>query len=84
MVQNSDKTPLAEQPARTLAHWWGGEYEQSSGPETARDLCHGVAFLARQNPLLADNLVRVFSREEAQEVESRRGFQEACSPDWVG
>jgi hypothetical protein len=28
--------------------------------------------------------VRVFSLEEAQEMENRRGFQAAASPDWIG
>jgi hypothetical protein len=31
-----------------------------------------------------ESFLQIFSLEEAREMENRRGFQEAASPDWVG
>lgn len=76
-----DHTPLTEPQAKSLAHWWGGVYLQISGPEKAA-VSHGVAVSRRQSG--ADQVFQIFSLEEAGEMENRRGFQEAASPDWVG
>lgn len=76
------QTPLTEQQARSLAHWWGGEYREATsgaGEPVAR---HGVLVHRRQAD--QDCLFQIFTLEEAREIENRRGFQEAASPDWVG
>ena len=78
-------TPLTEQQARALAHWWGGRYEKiwdAAGPGWR----HGVVLTRPGGALPAPGggSRRVLTREEAQAWEARRGFQEACSPDWVG
>jgi hypothetical protein len=81
------QTPLTEQQARSLAHWWGGAYQHLlpvAGDNRSR---HGVVVSRPQGCRPGPDLqapIRVFSREEAQEMENRRGFQEAASPDWVG
>lgn len=87
MAQIENKTPLTEQQARALAHWWGGQYEQIFRPEMAATVCHGVVLPAPETTPNQDHsagLTRIYSLEEAREMENRRGFQEACSPDWVG
>lgn len=83
----SQKTPLTEQQARSLAYWWGGQYQQvflAAGDNVTR---HGVVVIGKKScrpQADADTFIQVFSLEEAGEMENRRGFQEACSPDWVG
>jgi len=87
MAQTDNQTPLTEQQARALAHWWGGRYEKIMLPGTAALVWHCVILPGRPASLPYDHsagLARVSSREEAQEMENRRGFQEACSPDWLG
>jgi hypothetical protein len=81
------KTPLTEQQARTLAYWWGGEYQQISLAKGDKAIRHGVVVTGKKScrpQADAGPLIQVFSLEEAGEMENRRGFQEACSPDWVG
>jgi hypothetical protein len=82
-----DKTPLTEQQARSLAHWWGSEYRQMPSALGEKPLRHGVlvtrAGRGRLQPQ-AKCCYYIFSLEEAREMENRRGFQEAASPDWVG
>ncbi len=76
------QTPLTEQQARSLAHWWGGEYRQISAAAGENNLRHGVVVNRLQSD--PEGLFQIFSLEEAGEMENRRGFQEAASPDWVG
>jgi len=81
------KTPLTEQQARTLAYWWGGQYQRISLAEGENVTRHGVVVTGKKScrpQADAYPLIQVFSLEEAGEMEKRRGFQEACSPDWVG
>ncbi len=83
----SGKTPLTEQQARSLAYWWGGAYQQISPTEGENAIRHGVVVTGKKScrpQADADAPIRVFSLEEAREMENRRGFQEASSPDWVG
>ena len=81
------QTPLTEQQARSLAHWWSGEYQQILPAAGENLLRHGVLIHrpqgCRPNPDF-EPPARVFSLEEAREMENRRGFQEAASPDWIG
>lgn len=77
-----NKTPLTEQQARSLAHWWGGEYREGCQAADGQEFPYGVVI--RPAGCGSDAPLLVFSREEAREMENRRGFQEACSPDWVG
>ncbi len=86
MAQTADKTPLTEQQARALAHWWGGRYEMTIDAGEVATVCHGVLLTGRpgQRHQDAAGPTRILSLEEAQEMENRRGFQEACSPDWLG
>ena len=82
----SQKTPLTEQQARSLAYWWGGEYQQISLAEGEKGIGHGVVVTGKKScrpQAGADAPIRVFFLEEAREMEKRRGFQEAASPDWV-
>jgi hypothetical protein len=83
-----EQTPLTEQQARSLAHWWDGEYQQISLIEEKNVIRHGVVVTGQKSSCLpqaeAATPIRVFSLEEAREMENRRGFQEASSPDWVG
>jgi hypothetical protein len=81
------ETLLTEQQARSLAHWWGGEYQQITHPEGENLIRHGVVITRGKSCQLQGQnevVIRVFSLEEATEMENRRGFQEAASPDWVG
>ncbi len=79
-------TPLTEQQARALAHWWGGRYEEL--PDTAgQSRRHGVVLtLPSAAAAVHHGVARalVLTQEEARAWETQRGFQEACSPDWVG
>jgi hypothetical protein len=82
-MSNTDKqTPLTEQQARALAHWWGGAYREGAPAAGWPGLRHGV--LVNRTQADQDCPFQIFSLEEAQEMENRRGFQEAASPDWVG
>jgi len=76
------QTPLTEQQARSLAHWWGGEYRQMSPGAGENAGRHGVLLNRPQSD--NESYLQIFSLEEAREMENRRGFQEAASPDWVG
>jgi hypothetical protein len=81
------KTPLTEQQARTLAYWWGGQYQRISLAEGENVNRHGVVVTGKKSCRPQGDAVapiQIFSLEEAVEMENRRGFQEACSPDWVG
>jgi hypothetical protein len=81
------QTPLTEQQARTLAHWWGGEYQHllpAAGENLTR---HGVMVTGNQSCRHqpdVESQIWVFSLEEAGEMKNRRGFQDAASPDWIG
>ncbi len=80
-------TPLTEPQARSLAHWWGGEYRQDQAVAGKKACRHGVLVTrAGQDrlELQSETCYQIFSLEEAREMENRRGFQEAASPDWVG
>lgn len=84
---SSGKTPLTEQQARSLAYWWGGDYQQVFLAESGTTIRHGVAVRGPKScrpPADKDVPVMVFFLEEAWDIENRRGFQDACSPDWVG
>lgn len=87
MSPTPTQTPLTEQQARSLALWWGGAYQCLRPDAPDRSPRHGVV-LARPSDCCPaaedDSPIQVFSLEEAQALENRRGFQEACSPDWVG
>jgi hypothetical protein len=87
MANPRAQTPLTEQQARSLAHWWSGEYQQILPAAGENLLRHGVVVYraqgCRPNPDV-ELPVRVFSLEETREMENRRGFQEAASPDWIG
>ena len=76
------QTPLTEQQARSLAHWWGGEYRQMSPAAGENAIRHGVLLNRPQSD--NESFLQIFSLEAAREMENRRGFQEAASPDWVG
>jgi hypothetical protein len=80
------KTPLTEQQARSLAHWWGGTYQTVSPIVGDNHVRHGVIVSGGEcQPVPhAGAGVAVFSLEEAREMENRRGFQDAASPDWIG
>jgi hypothetical protein len=83
----TEKTPLTEQQARSLAHWWGGDYQQIFLGERGTMIRHGVVVTGTKScrPRAdADDPIQIFSLEEAREMENRRGFQDAASPDWVG
>jgi hypothetical protein len=82
MTHTPGKTPLTEQQARSLAYWWGGEYRQLTPSAAETAAWHGVLLTRLQDGTA--NLLQIFSLEEAREIESQRGFQEAASPDWVG
>jgi hypothetical protein len=82
MTTPVEKTPLSEQQARSLAHWWGGTYQTTSPAPGEHLIRHGVA--VPPPSLDAKTFIWVFSLEEAIEMENQRGFQDACSPDWVG
>ena len=82
MAHLSKPTPLTEQQARSLAHWWGGEYRHISAAAGENEIRHGVLVNRRQSD--SESIFQIFSLEEAREMEKRRGFQEAASPDWVG
>lgn len=85
MSNPGDKTPLTEQQARSLAHWWGGEYQEISAAAGGNVPRHGVALTSNKScPAQTDAPTWVFSLEEARDLENRRGFQDAASPDWVG
>ncbi len=87
MIANDGKTPLTEQQARALAHWWGGRYEQSIDVKEVPTVCHGVRLTTGRVDMgreKAGGCRWICSLEEAWEIEKQRGFQEACSPDWVG
>jgi hypothetical protein len=86
MTRFPDKTPLTEQQARSLAHWWGGEYRQMPPASGEKPLRHGVLVTRAGHGRLQAQAEScyIFSLEEAQQMENRRGFQEAASPDWVG
>jgi hypothetical protein len=87
MSPRNKETFLTEQQARTLAHWWGGKYQQIRLPEGENPIRHGVLIAREKSCQLqgqTEAVIRVFSLEEAREMENRRGFQEAASPDWVG
>lgn len=80
-------TPLTEQQARSLAHWWGGEYREIPADGAGQGRRHGVLVTGTKScrPRRDETApVLVFSLEEAREMENRRDFQEACNPDWVG
>lgn len=80
-------TPLTEQQARSLAHWWGGEYQRVSLAEKDNAIRHGVVVTGTKScrpQADADDAIQVFSLEEAIAMENRRGFQDAASPDWIG
>jgi hypothetical protein len=77
-----EQTLLTEQQARSLAHWWGGEYLQLAPSVAETAARHGVLLRRLQDGTAS--LFQIFSLEEAREMENRRGFQEAASPDWVG
>jgi hypothetical protein len=85
MSKHNQKTLLTEQQARTLAHWWGGEYHEIS-PAAGGDVPrHGVVLTGHKScSAQADAPTWVFSLEEARDLENRRGFQDAANPDWVG
>jgi hypothetical protein len=76
------KTPLTEQQARSLAYWWGGSYHHTLPTTGDKHVRHGVLVPCPSSE--AEAPIRVFSLEEAREMEKRRGFQEAASPDWIG
>jgi hypothetical protein len=82
------KTPLTEQQARSLAYWWGGDYQQVFLAESGTTIRHGVVVRGSQNCRPRADAeappIMVFSLEEARDMENQRGFQEAASPDWVG
>ena len=82
MSHQPEQTPLTEQQARSLAHWWGGEYRELSSAAGETGPRHGV--LVNRPQAEQDCRFQIFFLEEAQEMENRRGFQEAASPDWVG
>jgi hypothetical protein len=85
MSKNNRKTLLTEQQARSLAHWWGGEYRQISILEGENVTGHGVVLPGKKScHSQNDAPTWVFSLEEAREMENRRGFQDAANPDWVG
>lgn len=87
MTKFREKTPLTEQQAKALAHWWGGEYQQLALGREDTIIRHGVVVLGKLNcrpQTEAAPPVWIASLEEARDMETRRGFQEAASPDWVG
>jgi len=87
MTRETDQaaTPLTEQQARALAHWWGGRYAEIQEAD-GQGRRHGVVLTVSPGLGIADpgGCRWVLTREEAWAWEERRGFQEACSPDWVG
>ncbi len=83
----SEKTPLTEQQARSLALWWDGDYQKISPTGGESAVRHGVVITGKRGccaQVYADGPIMVFSLEEARDMENRRGFQEAASPDWIG
>lgn len=87
MSHRPKPAPLTEQQARSLAYWWGGEYRQDQAVTGENARRHGVLVTRAGHDRLdlqTETCYRIFTLEEAREMENRRGFQEAASPDWVG
>ena len=73
-MSNTDKqTPLTEQQARALAHWWGGEYRQMSMVGVENSLGHGVLINRQQSD--TEDFFQIFSLEEAREWKTGAGFR---------
>lgn len=81
------KTQLTEAQARALAHWWGGDYQQTKGPAGQGEVRHGVVFASPgqgDSHAPASPGVAVFSLEEVCHLENSRDAINPGAPDWVG
>ena len=81
------KTRLTEAQARSLAHWWGGDYRWTMDPEGQGEVWHGVVFGAQNRGEFSAPVtpgVVVFSLEEVCRLENFRDAVNPRAPDWVG